>query len=403
MKILHTSDLHLGHRLLEQSQYEEQHLFLQWLLTAITEENVHVLLIAGDIFDNGAPSAQSLKLYYDFLVDLRQTPCQHVFVTGGNHDAPGMLEAPKELLQALSVQVVGKATDNPENEVFRIEEDDEQLVVAAVPFLRDQDIRRALGGENYDEVSEKYKKALISHYREMADCCRKATASNVPVIAMGHLFAVGGKASDSEQSIYVGGLGDIAAGDFPKIFDYIALGHLHGPQTVQGYETIRYSGSPYILSFSEINQPKSVVFIETDQTSVTTIRLLPVPCFRPVRSIQGTVGECQAAMQRLSEEKHALTPWIEVILNDEQDKLVSASDINKLAEPLHVEVLKVSYGQPKTIQGIEQLLDEGIQVSELNPEQVFRKKCDEEGYNLVERPDLLEAFNEILQQLNEEK
>ena len=260
MKILHTSDWHLGHRLHEQLQTEEQQLFLSWLITVINDQLIDVLLISGDIFDTGTPSSQSLSIYYNFLVELKSSHCNHVIITGGNHDAPGTLNAPKEILRALNIQVIGKATENISDEVFEVSVDNEAVMVAAVPYLRDQDIRRAIAGESFAEIGDRYKSALIKHYSEVAEACELINKDNNPVIAMGHLFAIGGTTTDSEQTIYVGNAGDIGADDFPSLFDYIALGHLHRHQKIS--DTIIYSGTPYILSFSEVNHQKKVVTIE---------------------------------------------------------------------------------------------------------------------------------------------
>jgi exonuclease SbcD len=146
MKILHTADWHLGHRLHEQSQIEEQILFLNWIENYIIDQKIDVLLISGDIFDTGSPSHQSLEMYYSFLVKLKATTCKSIIITGGNHDSPGTLNAPKHLLDALSIKVVGKATENIEDEVFEIEVNGEKVIIGAVPYLRDGDIRRAVAG-----------------------------------------------------------------------------------------------------------------------------------------------------------------------------------------------------------------------------------------------------------------
>ena len=197
MKILHTSDWHLGHRLLDQSQLEEQSLFLEWLPDYIEANSIEVLLISGDIFDVGVPSANAQKLYYDFLIRLHHSCCREVIITGGNHDAPSTLNAPKELLNALSIRVVGKATEPISDEIFTLTLDNEELIVAAIPYLRDQDIRRAVAAETADEIVNRYKTALISHFDEAAESCERMKSANTTVIGMGHLFAVGGRTSES--------------------------------------------------------------------------------------------------------------------------------------------------------------------------------------------------------------
>jgi exonuclease SbcD len=245
MKILHTADWHLGHRLHERSQLEEQTLFLSWIEDYIIDQKIDVLLISGDIFDTGSPSNQSLEMYYSFLVKLKATTCRSVIITGGNHDSAGTLNAPKHILDALSIKVVGKATENIEDEVFEIEINGEKVIIGSVPYLRDGDIRRAVAGESFEELTDKYKTALINHYKTSAEQCKLINTTNAPVIAMGHLFATGGSISDSEQNIYVGTLGHIGAQDFPTYFDYIALGHLHRPQIIGKNDKVRYSGLYY--------------------------------------------------------------------------------------------------------------------------------------------------------------
>lgn len=398
MKILHTSDWHLGHRLFEQSQHDEQAMFLTWLLKSLTENGIQVLLIAGDIFDNGAPSAQSQKLYYDFLKDLRDTTCKIVFIAGGNHDAPGLLDAPKALLRPMSIQVVGKSSENLEDEVFIVEFENEKLVIAAVPFLRDQDIRRAVAGESFDSINERYKKALTSHYQDVAAICKDKYTEGVPIVAMGHLFTVGGSVSDSEQSIYVGGLGDIAAEDFPKSFDYVALGHLHRAQEVQHHSRIRYSGSPYMLSFSEVGHEKQVMLIETDSSSVKQVCPLNVPKFRKIVRFKGSLASCEASMKHLASELHELTPWVEVVLEDE-DRSITFADVRKKVEHLNLDVLKVSYSTVLEMKGIDALADNQVEINELKPDEVFQMKCKELEFDLDENPEIWDAFNEILQSL----
>ena len=396
MKILHTADWHLGHRLHEQSQYEEQKLFLEWIENYIVSHQIDVLLISGDIFDSSSPSNQSRKMYYNFLVKLQNTGCKQVIITGGNHDSPEMLNAPKELLNFLNIKVVGKATENIAGEVFEIKVKNEKLIVAAVPYLRDQDIRRAVAGESFDDLVDKYKKALINHYEQVAGICQSINRQQAPVIAMGHLFATGGSVSDSEHNIYVGNLGHIGAGDFPKLFDYIALGHLHRPQIIADNEKIRYSGSPYILSFSEINYDKKVVIIETDAHSVTKIKEEKIPRFREIYRLSGTVQECLDQYENVISNSYKLTPWVEIVL-DETETL-NTDALKQQAESQEFEILKITLNNDFRQQaGIEELLKNTKSIKELKPEEVFKLKCEEQQINLEENPQLWDAFNEILQ------
>ena len=398
MKILHTADWHLGHRLQDFSQIEEQQLFLQWLEQYIVEHKIDVLLLSGDVFDNASPSNQSLRMYYDFLVKLTQTACRSVVITGGNHDSPGTLNAPRELLNALSIKVVGKATEQVGDEVFTIDVDNEKLILAAVPYLRDQDIRSAVAGESFDDLTDRYKKALINHYAGVAEHCRQINIVQAPIIAMGHLFAVGGKLSDSEQNIYVGSLGHIGAGDFPDTFDYIALGHLHRPQIVGGNEQIRYSGSPYILSFSEINYAKQMVEISIENNAIQSINKVDIPRFREIYSLSGTKQECLDQFPAIISNQYRLTPWVEIIL-DETDT-ISTDDLKMQAEIHEFEILKITLKNfDRRMMGIEEQLKQSQSIKELKPTEVFKLKCEEQNIDLDERTEIFDAFNEILQQV----
>ncbi len=395
MKILHTADWHLGHRLHEQSQLEEQTLFLSWIETYIRDQSIDVLLISGDIFDTGSPSNQSLELYYSFLVKLQATTCKSIIITGGNHDSPGTLNAPKHILNALSIKVIGKATERIEDEVFEIEINEEKVIIAAVPYLRDGDIRRAVAGESFEDLIDKYKKALINHYSLCAEQCKRINTSNAPVIAMGHLFAIGGSISDSEQNIYVGTLGHIGVADFPTYFDYVALGHLHRPQIVGENKKIRYSGSPNILSFSEIDYDKKVVVLTVKDTKITEIEEVIIPQFRMFYRLKGTINDCIDKFPSIISNTYGLMPWVEIILNEMN--IVNTETLKKEAEKYSFEILKIALKNQRKIKGIEELLENTKSIKELEPTEVFKLKCKEMEIDLKEKPAIWDAFNEVLQ------
>lgn len=395
MKILHTADWHLGHRLHEQSQLEEQILFLSWIENYITSQKIDVLLISGDIFDTGSPSNQSLEMYYSFLVKLKSTTCKSIIITGGNHDSAGTLNAPKHILNALSIKVVGKATENIEDEVFKIEVNGEKVIIGAVPYLRDGDIRRAVAGESFNELTDKYKTALINHYKASAEQCKLVNTTNGPVIAMGHLFATGGSISDSEQNIYVGTLGHIGAEDFPTYFDYIALGHLHRPQIIGENDKVRYSGSPNILSFSEINYDKKVITLTIKDNKISKIKDDVIPRFREFYRLVGTMAECIDEFPNIISNSYKLTPWVEIVLDE--DNTINTDDLKNTAEKYAFEILKISLKNQRRIKGIDELLENAKSIKELLPTEVFKLKCEEMGFDLEKSPEIWDAFNEILQ------
>ena len=326
---------------------------------------------------------------------LKNTTCQSIIITGGNHDSPGILNAPKEILNALSIKVVGKATEDIKDEVFKVEAGGETIIVGAVPYLRDGDIRRAVAGESFEELTDKYKQALINHYKASAEECERINTTNAPVIAMGHLFATGGSVSDSEQNIYVGSLGHIGAADFPTYFDYIALGHLHRPQIIGGNDKVRYSGSPNILSFSELNYDKKIIVLTVDNNEITDIQDVVVPCFRQFYKLTGTIMECMNQFSELVSNSYELTPWVEIALKE--NNTINTDVLKEKAKEYPFEILKIALKNKRRHKGIEELLEETKSIKELVPTEVFKLKCEEINYDLKENPKIWDAFNEILQ------
>ncbi|HQP27484.1 MAG TPA: exonuclease subunit SbcD, partial [Candidatus Syntrophosphaera sp.] len=170
MKILHTSDWHIGRTLCGRKRYEEFEAFLFWLEETLHQEQVDTLLVAGDVFDTGAPSNRAQELYYRFLSRVATSSCRHVVVIAGNHDSPSFLNAPRELLKALHVHVIGGISDNRDDEVLVLSKEagSPELIVCAVPYLRDRDIRVAEAGENIEDKERKLIEGIRSHYAEVA-------------------------------------------------------------------------------------------------------------------------------------------------------------------------------------------------------------------------------------------
>ena len=169
MKILHTSDWHLGRSLYRRKHYEEFSAFLDWLTQTIEEKKVEALMVAGDVFDTSTPSNRVQELYYRFLCRVAASCCRSVVVVAGNHDSPSSLNAPKELLRALNVYVVGSMTEALEDEVFVLQTDDNpEVIVCAVPYLPDKDIRAVEPGETIEDKNAKLVEGLKNHY---ADVC----------------------------------------------------------------------------------------------------------------------------------------------------------------------------------------------------------------------------------------
>ncbi|WP_299188563.1 exonuclease SbcCD subunit D C-terminal domain-containing protein [uncultured Psychrobacter sp.] len=273
LNILHTSDWHLGRRLYGRMRYDEFEAFLNWLQDAISTQQVDVLIVAGDIFDTMTPSNRAQALYYEFLSRVSRSCCQHIVIVAGNHDSPTFLDAPSNVLKFLNVHVIGTACEDLNDEVLVLDDTDDtpHCIIAAVPYLRDRDVRSSSAGESADSKDANVIKGIRAHYDEVASIAKakqtelaEANQRHIPIIATGHLFAAGGTTTEDDgvRELYVGSLGKVSADMFDESFDYVALGHLHVPQRVGGRETIRYSGSPIAMGFGEARQQKQVLLIQ---------------------------------------------------------------------------------------------------------------------------------------------
>ena len=277
MRILHTSDWHIGRRLKDHDRLDEFKEFFSWLQDIIASENIDVLLVAGDIFDNTTPSVNAQNVYYSFLSNIAKSSCRHTVIISGNHDSPAFIDAPSELLKLSRIHVIGQACENPEDEVITLYDDSGQpeIIVCAVPYLRDRDVRTIT--EDPEDSGQALSAGIREHYAGVF--ARAVSCSNgVPIIAMGHMFVKGGRTRPDEgvRSLYVGTAPEIGADIFPDNVIYTALGHLHSPQHI-GRQNIRYSGSPIPMTFGEAGQKKSIYILELEGGQLEAVRDIDVP------------------------------------------------------------------------------------------------------------------------------
>jgi len=393
MKILHTSDWHLGQKFLYNDREEEHRCALAWLIDTIKAEQIDGLLVAGDIFDISNPPNYARRLYYNFLTQLLRTNCKHIVITGGNHDSPAMLDAPRELLAALRVHVVGAATERVEDELieWRDEAGELQAVIAAVPFLRDSDLRYSVAGESGYARVERVRAGILQHYQTLGEAMQQYT--DVPKIATGHLYVKNAYASDKQDNIYIGDKENIEARQFPEIFDYVALGHIHRAQAIAGEERVRYSGSLIPLSFSETQDDKSVYVLDFQKNKLKNIETIAVPTFRRLKTVEGTLREVEEALQRFDDKGgRELTPWVEVIVHT--DKIIPQLEVHlqEFTRDMNLELLKIRLNrQHIAIDGQTEETD----LMSLEVTDVFRKKCNSYGAEPEEIEELMATFSEL--------
>lgn len=398
MKILHTSDWHLGRSLYDRQRYDEFEAFLDWLSKTISQNDIRTLLVAGDVFDNSTPSSRAQELYYRFLGRTIQSSCKHIVIIAGNHDSPAFLNAPQQLLKALDVHVIGNRTALPEDEVLvlRDEHQNPELIVCAVPYLRDRDIRTSESGESIDLKEQKLLDGIRAHYTmvaALAEQKRQELGSHIPVVAMGHLFTAGGQTIDGDgvRELYVGSLAHVTAGIFPENIDYVALGHLHVPQTVNHTETIRYSGSPLPMGFGEARQQKSVCLVQF-QGTFATVQPIAVPVFQRLESIRGDLDVIMLRIRELSSENEAI--WLEIIYE-------GTSVIGNLRETLEnaisgtrLDILRIR-NQRIIDRVLKKTLPEET-LHDLDVYEVFSRCLDAHNITEEQRPDLTATYREAI-------
>lgn len=404
MKILHTSDWHIGRALYGRKRYEEFERFLDWLLGCIEAEGVEALLLAGDVFDNGTPSNRALELYYRFLCRCGAAGCRQVVVTAGNHDSPSLLNAPREVLRFLNVHVVGSMTEEPADELVVLHDRDNKpgLIVCAVPYLRDRDIRRAEAGETFEDKGRKLVEGIRDHYRQVGEAAvalRTELGGHLPIVAMGHLFTSGGQTveGDGVRELYVGTLGQVRADTFPDCFAYLALGHLHLAQRVGGSDLRRYSGAPIPMSFGEAGQRKVVIAVDADVNGVTAQEII-VPGFQPLATVR---GDWDRIAERIAELKRAgSSVWLEVIyegvevMGDLQERL------RELTDGTAVEILRAKnmglVQRTLSRMATEETLDD------LTVDDVFARCLAAHEVPREQQAELVAAFRETIAALHED-
>ena len=402
LRLLHTSDWHLGQHFMGKNRQAEHQAFCDWLLEQVRQHAVDVVLIAGDIFDTGAPPSHAREQYNRFIVALRDTGARLV-VLGGNHDSVAMLGESRELLACLDAWVVPAAAEDPAEQVLLLPTRDGRpgALLCAIPFLRARDLLRSEAGQSGEEKQRSLQQAIAEHYRQCHEqaLALRRTHGPLPIIASGHLTTVGASASESVREIYVGSLEAFPTNAFPEA-DYIALGHIHRPQKVGGQEHIRYSGSPIPLSFDEAGQQKEVLLVDLDQIGLCGITPLPVPRFQPLLGLRGTLEEIAAQLPRAAAEGTPERPaWLEVqVVSDDYLSDLGAR-LAELTRELPVEVLRIRRernGASASLVG-----DARETLEEIDPLQVFQRRLELETLDDALREQLAQLHRQVLADLRE--
>ncbi|MEZ9057846.1 exonuclease subunit SbcD [Vibrio pelagius] len=399
MKILHTSDWHLGQNFYNKSRKNEHQQFLDWLLQQVVAQSVDAIIVAGDIFDTSTPPSYAREMYNKFVVDCSKLNCQLVLL-GGNHDSVSVLKETQQLLKYMGTDVIPNTNEDYSTQVLPLKgkSGEVEALVCAIPFIRPRDVLTSQAGVSGVERQKQLGDAIKQHYASVYQAAvaqRKQYGESTPIVATGHLTAMGVQQSDSVRDIYVGNLDGFAADGFPPA-DYIALGHIHRPQVVAKQEHIRYCGSPIPLSFDELKSTKQVCIVEFEKGQ-RVISQLNVPTFQPLAEIKGDLESIETQLNQYIGLDGEQSVWLSIEVQT-QDYLSDLQErVSRLTQDLNVEVLQLRRAREKRNQTLNQESAESL--SELNPMEVFEKRVALEEFETESEKARLERMTVTFKQV----
>ena len=354
MKLIHLSDLHIGKRVNEVSMIEEQAYILNQILETIDAEQPGAVLIVGDVYDKSVPSAEAVTLFDDFLCRLAEKQ-QQVFIISGNHDSAERLAFGGRLMEDKGIHLSPVYDGN----IAPITLTDEYGPIHfwLLPFLKPAHVKRFYP----DEGIESY-----------TDACRVAVEkmnidTAVRNVILVHQFVTGSATCDSEE-ISVGGTDNVDAAVFAD-FDYVALGHIHGPQNM-GSERIRYCGTPLKYSFSEAKHQKSITVVELDQKNNFNLRTIPLTPLHDLREIRGSYDEVTA---KSFYKNTAVEDYLHITLTDEEDVPEAMARLRVI----YPNLMKLTYDNTRTRGNA--VIDSAVDVQKKTPLQLFGELYEQQN------------------------
>lgn len=399
MRVIHTSDWHLGQELHGFDRGVEHDSFLDWLANHLIEQTADALIITGDIYDTVNPPIPAQQRLYQFLRRaITESSHLQIVLIGGNHDSAARLELPKHLLDTSRVHFIGgmpRHNGQPIAVQTLIALHDvtgtPRVVCAAVPYLRPGDLPTVAGGEQ----------PLRALYQQVIDAGH-AFQGSLPLIVTGHLHMSGGEVSElSERRVVIGGEEAISSDLFPASVSYVALGHLHKPQSISGKTIIRYAGSPFPMSVAEKDYQHSVVVLDFDAMGRIKIDLVRTP--RPVAFLRVPQVGAAPLDQVVDELRHIEVddpgqnrrPFLEVAvrLDGAEPELRPRIEAALDGKPVRLtRIVRQTEGQGGAL---ADAVEGDTELEALEPAHVFARRHVEE-YGVEPAAELTRAFDEVL-------
>lgn len=402
MRILHTSDWHLGQNFMNHSREREHAVLIDWVLEQVEAHAVDAVLIAGDIFDTGTPPSYARALYYRLIAQLHQRKVA-LLLLGGNHDSVSVLSESLPLLHHLNTTVIAATGDAAQHVITLPVRGSMQpgCIVCALPFIRPRDVLTSQAGQSAEDKQRNLQSAIQDTYAQVFAAAQALQAqlqaahgTRVPIVATGHLTTVGASSNESVREIYVGALEAFPTSAFPPA-DYIALGHIHKPQKVGGLEHIRYCGSPIALGFDEAKQTKEVLLVDLNAHGLQTITPLATPVCQILASLTGNLASLPAQVQALAAQSSAEHPaWLEVTVQEDDYLPDVAARIDAMVQGLPLQVLRVKRQRGTAMPQL--FTEHGESLEALTPSDVFARRLAQETVSADVHQALHHRYQEVL-------
>ncbi len=357
MKFMHISDLHIGKQVNGYSMIEDQRYILKSILREVDKEDVDGVLIAGDVYDKSVPSAEAVTVLDDFLVSLAKKK-KPVFIISGNHDSAERLSFGGRLFEAQNIYL--SPVYQGEVRCITMEDEYGEVNVYLLPFVKPTQVKGFLKEEE-DRITD-YSSAIAAVIDHMNV---DTTKRNILVM---HQFVTGAVRCDSEE-VSVGGL-DQVDGSILKDFDYVALGHIHGPQKV-GRENIRYCGTPLKYSLSEVNHKKSVTIVELKEKGELILQEIPLIPKRDMYHLRGTYGELSSLNYYKGQEFQ--NGYVHITLTDEEDIL----EVKGRLQTIYPNLMSVEYDNQRTRSTLN--LQASEEVEKKSPLELFENLYEQQN------------------------
>jgi len=406
MKVLHTSDLHIGKNLHKHKiNFAHEHYF-EYLINTIIDEKIDLLLISGDIFDTTYVSVSTQKIFYNFLESLSNIKTlKDTVIISGNHDLASMLDLATPFIKLKNIHII--TSIEIEDQIFILKENDIPYCnIVAIPFLREKDIKPTLDSNNIIDIKKELENALINHYKKVDKYIEDNLDLSLPTISLMHLFATGNNSTtqiegENNRDIYVGKLKSINANTFSKNIDYFALGHIHKPQIVNKDEKIVYSGSPLTLNFGEKSE-KQLVILDFKGKNFTK-KIIKLPKFLNLKQIKAkSIEDIKEKLSKVDKDiivDYKEDPiYLEIVyksktienaINEEIDAFLKTLDNHFITLIIRIEGKLTK----------SETFNKKVSLENLTPRQIFDMSFKDVETGRIEDEDVFELFNKVVKEV----